>query len=301
MTATFSRIVFGTMRLAGEPADILQRIKTCLDMGITTFDLADIYGEYMYEELFGKALALDPSIRKRMQIVTKCDILYPNGNRPQVWVKHYNTSREYILECAENSLKKINTDYLDLLLIHRPDPLMNADEVASAFQTLHASGKVRQFGVSNFTPGQFELLQSRLPNIQLAANQIEFSVLHTAPLFDGSLDHLQKVRALPMIWSPLAGGANSWPRGGGLFGPNKTERDQRVVAALDKIAKQVGADVTIDQIAYAWLLMHPSAPCLVVGTSDLKRLKSAMDAVNIKLDRQQWFYILEASQGEESP
>ncbi|KAJ3134886.1 hypothetical protein HK100_003185 [Physocladia obscura] len=297
---TLSRIVYGTMRLAGEPREIVERIKACLDLGITTFDLADIYGDFEFEELFGKALALEPELRPRMQIVTKCDIV-PNGKR-DAWVTHYNASRDYILSCVNRSLEKIQTDYIDLLLLHRPDPLLNPDEVASAFEELYASKKVRHFGVSNFTPSQFRLVQSRLPaHLSLQTNQIEFSVLHTAPIFDGTLDQLLEIRAVPMAWSPLAGGANAWPRGGGLFGSNKTEQDKRVVAALEKVADQLGPDVGIDHVAYAWLFLHPSQPRLVVGTNDLARLKRAVDSTVLKLNRQQWYYILEASQGQPVP
>ncbi|KAI8906805.1 NADP-dependent oxidoreductase domain-containing protein [Gorgonomyces haynaldii] len=297
MTIEFrlSKMIFGTMRLAdgysADPQDILKRIKHCLSLGITTFDLADIYGLYTYEALFGKALALEPSLRQKMEIVSKCDILYPCTERPGT-VKHYDTSKEYILWSAENSLKNVGISYLDLLLIHRPDPLMNADEVAEAVIALKQSGKVRHFGVSNFTPSQFELLQSRLP-FALVTNQIEFSVLHTEPLYDGTFDQLQRLRVQPMIWSPLAGGQ--------IFKQEKTPQAQRVVDAMTKVAKELGEGVTLDQVAYAWVLRHPSNPTIVLGTSDLKRLESAQRATEITLTRPQWFAILEASQGKPCP
>ena len=300
-TFTFSKLVFGTWRLAdkhsSEPLDILKRIKKCLEFGINTFDLAgrigwsiDIYGGYTYEALFGKALALEPSLRSQMQIVTKCDIQYPVNGR-DVALKYYDTSKEYIIWSVKESLKKIGIEYLDVLLIHRPDPLMNADEVAEAFNELKSQGLVKFFGVSNFTPSQFDLLQSRL-DYPLVTNQVEYSVLHTTPMYDGTFDQMQKLRVTPMIWSPLAGGR--------LF-TEKTEQVARVVKQLEVVAKEIGPNITIDQIAYAWILRAPCNACIVVGTNDLDRLAKVVNAVPIKLSRPQWFSILEASHGCEVP
>jgi predicted oxidoreductase len=293
MTFSFSPLVFGTWRLAdkasSDPKDILARIKHCISLGITTFDLADIYGLYTYEGLFGKALQLEPSIRSQIQIVTKFDILIQCAAFPDVRVHHYDTSKEYIHQAVRRSLEHIGIDYIDVLLIHRPDPLMHADEVAEAFHLLHDQGKVRYFGVSNFTPSQFELLQSRL-RVPLVTNQVEFSVLHTEPMYDGTFDQLQRLRVQPMIWSPLAGGK--------LF-TDTSERTQRVVRAMEQVGKELGA--TLDQVAFAWILRHPVNACVVLGTNDLKRVESAAKALDLKLSREQWFLILEASHGCEVP
>ena len=254
---TFSRVVAGFMRLNEwnmSTAALLGFIHICLDLGITTFDHADIYGGYTCEELFGRALAAEPALRGRIEMVTKCGIQLVTPNRPDTRVKHYDTSREHIIASAERSLCTLHTDTLDLLLIHRPDPLMNADETAAALGELRSSGKIRHAGVSNFTPRQFDLLQSRL-DFPLVTNQIELSLLHLDPLHDGTLDRLQQLRVPPMIWSPLAGGR--------LFDPGD-ERARRVRAALEAIGSAIGASA--EQVALAWLLSHPARVLPVMGT-----------------------------------
>ncbi len=289
---TFSRVVAGFMRLNEwnmSTAALLGFIHICLDLGITTFDHADIYGGYTCEELFGRALAAEPSLRGRIELVTKCGIQLVTPNRPDTRVKHYDTSREHIIASAERSLCTLHTDTLDLLLIHRPDPLMNADETAAALGELRSSGKIRHAGVSNFTPRQFDLLQSRL-DFPLVTNQIELSLLHLDPLHDGTLDRLQQLRVPPMIWSPLAGGR--------LFDPGD-ERARRVRAALEAIGSAIGASA--EQVALAWLLSHPARVLPVMGTGKLERLREAAAAENIALDRQQWFALWEASAGRRVP
>lgn len=289
---TFSRIVAGFMRLSEwnmSTAALLDFIHACLDLGITTFDHADIYGGYTCEELFGRALAAEPSLRGRIELVTKCGIQLVTPNRPDNRVKHYDTSHDHIVASAERSLRNLHTDVLDLLLIHRPDPLMDADEVAGALAGLRTSGKIRHAGVSNFTPRQFDLLQSRL-DFPLVTNQIELSVLHLDPLHDGTLDRLQQLRVPPMVWSPLAGGR--------LFDPGD-ERAQRVRVALEAIGSAVGTSA--DQVALAWLLRHPARVLPVMGTGRIERLREAAAAGNIALDRQQWFAVWEASVGRRVP
>lgn len=293
----FSRLIYGTWRLTDPPVDpstykpesLLQRIRACLSLGITTFDLADIYGGggHECEKCFGDALKLKPELRENMQLVTKCDIRFPNPSAPDVKVKHYDTSKQYILSQVQDSLKFVGVEYFDALLIHRPDPLMDADEVAEAMNQLKQEGKVRYFGVSNFTPSQFDLLQSRL-EFPLITNQIEMSVLHVDPLFDGSLDQCQKLRICPMIWSPLAGGS--------IF---KAEDpvSSRTRKAIEDVAHELKAN--IDQVAFAWLLRHPAKLLPIIGTNDPNRLKSAAESVNLDMSRQQWFKILEAFNGQE--
>lgn len=291
-TLEVSRVIAGIMRLMEwnmSTEELLNWIETVMDMGITTFDHADIYGGYRCEGEFGKALALKPSLRQQMQIVTKCGIMLVKPNRPQNTIHHYDTSYNHIIASAENSLRELQTDYLDLLLIHRPDPLMDADEVARALDALRQAGKVRYCGVSNFMPWQFNLLQSRL-SFPLITNQIELSPLYLAPLHDGTLDQCQQLRIVPMIWSPVGGGS--------LFDPQDS-RTARVHEALKALAETHNAG--IDQVALAWVMMHPTHPAPVIGTGKLERVQAAADAVNLRLTRQEWFTVWEASNGHEVP
>lgn len=293
----FSRLIYGTWRLTDPHVDpstytpeaLLDRIQACLSLGITTFDLADIYGGggHECEKCFGAALKLKPELRENMQLVTKCDIRFPNPSAPNVKVKHYDTSKKYLISQVEDSLKCVGVEYFDALLIHRPDPLMDADEVAQAMNQLKQQAKVRYFGVSNFTPSQFDLLQSRL-EFPLITNQIEMSVLHVDPLFDGSLDQCQKLRISPMIWSPLAGGS--------IFTAQDTV-STRTRKAMQEVAQELKA--SIDQVAFAWLLRHPAKVLPIIGTNDPNRLKSAAASFKLDMSRQQWFKILEAFKGHE--
>jgi len=283
-----SPIVAGAWRLADWQWTAPQRlrwIEQCIELGVSSFDHADIYGDYRVEALFGEALALAPSLRERLQLVGKCGIKLVSPARPAHRLKHYDTSAVHIVASAEASLRALRTDRLDLLLIHRPDALMDADEVAGAFAALRAAGKVLHFGVSNFTPAQFELLASRMP---LATNQIELHPLHRAPLTDGTLDQLQRLRIRPMIWSPLAGGAL-------LAGGGETER--RVQAALARIGERHG--VSAAAIAFAWLLRHPSRPVPVAGSRRIEAMREAVDALRITLDAQDWTEVWQAAAGHE--
>lgn len=289
----FSRLVAGVWRLGEWGMDsraLLNFIHGCLDLGITTFDNADIYGGYTCEARFGEALAAEPGLRQRLELVTKCGIQLVSPQRPDNRVHHYDTGRAHILGAAENSLRLLNTDTLDLLLIHRPDPLMDADEVAEAFATLRATGKVRHFGVSNFMPWQFHLLQSRL-DFPLVTNQIELSVLALDPLHDGTLDQAQRLRVPPMAWSPLAGGR--------LF-ELSDERAGRVRGVLESVGRELGG-AAVDQVALAWLLRHPARVLPVLGSGKIERLHAAAMAEAMVLERQQWFAIWEASTGHEVP
>lgn len=289
---TFSRIALGFWRAAQwqmSRKEILALIEGALESGITTFDHADIYGSYTCEGLFGEALAENPKLRSQLQLVTKCGIKLISEKFPQHSIKHYDTSTEHILASAERSLKHLRTDYLDLLLIHRPDPFMNADDVAAAFSTLRAAGKVRHFGVSNFTPSQFELLASRL-DFPLITNQVEFSVMRLDPLHNGVFDQCQKLRISPMAWSPLGGGR--------LFsGTDETAR--RVCEALSNVGRMLGAD--IGQTALAWILAHPARIQPVIGTGKLERVRQAAAADSLQMTREQWFMIWCAAAGRDVP
>lgn len=291
---TLSRIIPGLMRLLDwnmSREDLTRWIHACYEMGITSFDHADIYGGFQCEAVFGEALAASPGLREKIKLITKCNIAFPTPQRPQFKVHHYNSSREYILQSVENSLKNFHTDRLDLLLIHRHDYLMDADEVAAAMNDLRQAGKVLYFGVSNFPTDHFELLQSRL-DFPLATNQIELSVMHHAPIFDGTLDQCQRLRVPPMAWSPVGGGS--------LFTGND-ERSLRVRNKLQETADQLGGGASLDQIALAWLLKHPAKVLPVLGTGKLERIRAAIDAEQITLDREQWYSIQVASAGHDIP
>lgn len=278
----FSRIVAGAWRWDMDESKIEQLISTSLDAGITTFDHADIYGDHGNEEIFGKILKKNPAVREKMEIVTKCGIKFSSGRRPKTWIKHYDTSKEHIIWSAENSLQMLNTDRIDLLLIHRPDPLLDPEQVADAFASLKESGKVLHFGVSNFTPAQFAMLQSYLP-FPLVTNQIEISVTRHESLFNGSLDFLMERRIRPMAWSPLGGGKLIKDGSQELF--NK--------------APKYGA--TPAQLSLAWLLKHPSGIFPVIGSTKSERIAESAKAVDIKLDMQDWFEMLLVVQGKEMP
>lgn len=285
----FSRLVMGYWRLMDwkfSARELVSFIEAHLDLGITTVDHADIYGGYQCEAAFGEALRLAPHLRQRMEIVTKCGIA--TTAKEENTLGHYITSREHILRSAETSLKNLATDSLDLLLIHRPDPLMDADEVAEAFLALHQSGKVRHFGVSNFTPAQFMLLQSRLP-FTLATNQVEISPVHQPLLLDGTLDQLQQLRIRPMAWSCLGGGR--------LFNDATFQplRDE-----LQNVAQELGAE-TIEQVVYAWVMRLPSQPLPIIGSGKIERVRAAIPALSLDMTRQQWFRIRKAALGYDVP
>lgn len=288
-----SRFVAGLWRLADWDLSVEARlalIERYLALGITTMDHADIYGGYRCEQLFGEALALKPELREQMEIVSKCGINLLGTAYPERYVKHYDTSKAHILAAVDRSLAHLNCGYLDVLLIHRPDPLMQADEVAEAFECLRRSGKVKHFGVSNFTPGQFTLLQSRL-DVPLVTNQVEISPLTMEALNDGTLDQCQQQRISPMAWSCLGGGR--------LFG-EVSAQSEKLRQVLRQIADDLEAD-NIEQVVYAWVLQLPAKPLPIIGSGKIERIESAIKAENIQLDRQQWFNIWQAAAGHPAP
>lgn len=285
----FSRFVMGYWRLMDwnmSPVQLADFIEEHLDLGITTVDHADIYGGYQCEAAFGEALKRAPALRERMEIVTKCGIA--TTAKPEHALGHYITDSAHIVKSAEQSLINLATDRIDLLLIHRPDPLMDADEVAEAFLTLHQSGKVRHFGVSNFTPAQFALLQSRLP-FTLATNQVEISPVHQPLLLDGTLDQLQQLRIRPMAWSCLGGGR--------LF---NDEAFQPLRNELEMVARELNAE-SIEQVVYAWILRLPSKPLPIIGSGIIERVRAALVAEELDMTRQQWFRIRKAALGYDVP
>jgi len=292
MELNLSRLTLGLWRAREWNYSIQQLcdlVTQSLDLGITSFDHADIYGDYECEALFGNVLRENPSLRQTMQLVTKCGIKLLSPQFPRTTIKHYDTGKQHILKSVENSLKNLNTEYINLFLIHRPDPFMNADETAEAFYELKKSGKVLHFGVSNFLPHQFSLLQSRL-DFPLITNQIEVSVLNTEHFDNGNIDFLQEKNILPMVWSPFAGGR--------MFNENN-ERANRVRNVLFEIGYKYNVD--IDAVAAAWLLMHPANFIVVLGTGKIDRIKSALKGLDIKLTREEWFKIWIASKGSDVP
>lgn len=285
-----STIIAGAWRMANWTGGLAQHhawVDSCLQQGVTSFDHADVYGHYQTHALFGQVLRERPELRDQMQLVSKCGIALVTPQRPGHWIKHYNTSAAHIRASVEQTLTDLHTDRLDLLLIHRPDPLMDADEVATCFEALQREGKVLKLGVSNHSPSQFDLLHSR---IALTTNQIELSPLHLAPLYDGTLDQAQRLRLRPMIWSPMAGG-RLWTEA--------SEASARVRDALTRVASLHGTSPAT--AAYAWLLRHPSRPHIIVGSQHSERLAQAAAAQQIQLDPQAWTAILSASVGRDVP
>jgi predicted oxidoreductase len=285
-----SRLVYGMWRVADDTdtsaAHVQAKIEACLDQGITTTDQADIYGDYGAEAVLGAALKAAPGLRDKLEIVTKCDIIAPIGKYSDRRVKYYDTSAEHITAAVEASLANMATDRIDLLLIHRPDPLMNHHETGAALDALVASGKVRAVGVSNFKLNDWTLLQSAMKT-PLCTNQVEASVLHSAPFIDGDIAWMQERGIHPMAWSPLGGGS--------LFGAEGAP----VRAVLDRIGAEQGADATA--VAVAWLLAHPVGIAPVMGTNTLARIRAISDAEKVKIDRETWFEILNAVRGQRVP
>lgn len=284
----FSRIAQGfgsVMRWNKGPDELLSHVRRCMHMGVTTMDIAPIYGAGQAETLLGEALALDPALRDQLELVTKCCV-----GQWDTSLYHYNTSKAHILWSVEQSLTKLQTDRIDLLLIHRPDPLLDADEVADAFVELRKAGKVLHFGVSNFGPMQFELLASRL-DFPLVTNEIEFSAMHLSAWYDGTLDICQRLRISPMAWGPLGRGRlfreqNKWAEG--------------LRQEMYAIGATLG-DASLDQVALAWILRHPASIVPILGTGKIERVRSAVGAEALELSREQWFRVWVASTGKRLP
>lgn len=286
---SLSRLVYGMWRIGDDPdtspAHVQRKIEACLSQGITTMDQADIYGGYTAERVMGDALRASPGLREKIEIVTKCDIVAPMGRYADAPVKHYDTSAAHIRAAVDQSLKDLGTDRVELLLIHRPDPLMDADETGAALDALVASGKVRAVGVSNFRPWDFELLQGAMQT-KLATNQIEISPAAPGAFTNGDLAFHQRRRDPVMAWSPLGGGS--------------LIRDQgKIGQVLDRLAARHGVDR--GAIAVAFLLRHPARILPVLGTNALDRIGKIAEALKVDLARAEWFQIYEAAIGQEVP
>lgn len=288
-TLDMSRIVYGLWRIGDDsdtsPAHVEAKLQSCLDQGITTFDQADIYGGYVAEAILGGALKANPGLRSQMEIVTKCDIVAPMGRYADAKVKYYDTSRAHILQSVENSLTDMGIDHIDLLLIHRPDPLMDHHETGAALDEVVASGKVGNVGVSNFRPWDWELLQSAMKT-KLVTNQIEVSLAEISPFTNGDLAFHQRIGTPLMAWSPLGGGSL-------MTGDS----------AASKVADEIAAEHGVDRaaVAVAFLLAHPAGIIPVMGTNNLSRIATISDALKVKLDRETWYRLYEAALGTEVP
>ena len=290
---SISRIVHGYWRAhewglsSRGYADLIHQI---LDLGINTFDHAACYGGFTNEAAFGAALKNQSSLREKMVIVSKCGISFPNEVFPEMRRKFYDNSREHIIWSVERSVRELQCDRIDLLLLHRPSPFLNPDEVAAAFDNLHTRGLVRHFGVSNYSSSKFSMLQSYLGR-PLVTNQIEISPLHLPPFEDGSLDYLLEKRVRPMAWSPLAGGR--------LF--NRNDARSRAVADALLAVGQAYDEERIDTLAYAWLLNHPVHMAAIAGSGQISRIKNAVDALNIRFSHEEWISVYSAALGHEVP
>ncbi len=289
-TVSLSRLAYGMWRLGSDEntsvAHVQAKVEACLSQGITTMDQADIYSDYKAEALFGAVLKTAPGLRDQLEIVTKCGILAPVGRYAGARVKHYDTGAAHITASVEVSLRDLGTDRLDVLLIHRPDPLMNAHETGAGLDALVASGKVRAVGVSNFRPWDFTLLQSAMKT-PLATNQIEISLTASAAFTNGDVAFHQERGQPIMAWSPLAGGRL-------LSEARSPLRD-----ALHRMGAEQGVDWSA--IAVAWLLHHPSRIVPVMGTNSLNRIASLSDALKVKMDRPAWFALYSLAMGHEVP
>ena len=277
--------ILGTMRWGVWGANLsvaaaAELLRSSVSMGITTFDLADIYGDYTTEALFGAALKASGVARDEVQIISKCAIVLPSTLR----VKHYNTSRDYILASVERSLAQIGTDYLDTLLIHRPSPLMDLHEIAETFHQLQESGQVKQFSVSNFDAYAFEQLNALFP---LMTNQLELSLNQPQALFDNTLLQLRTLHKSIQVWSPL----------GSYFSDSSSTQNHRIRSVLIRLCEKYQADES--QMLIAWAQYRQPNAAVILGSSNINRIRSMVDSVHLQLDDADWFELLEASRGHE--
>ncbi|MFT4537010.1 MAG: putative oxidoreductase [Saprospiraceae bacterium] len=289
--SNYSRIIAGVMKWGVWGAQLnttamASLIEDCLALGVTTFDHADIYGGHTTEAEWGNAFQKSGLARENVQIITKCGIMMQSDQRPSIKAKHYDTSKGHIINSVDTSLNNLKTDYIDLLLIHRPSPIMNPNEIMKAIDILKTSGKIRHFGVSNFSTDQVKLINS---SVDVECNQIEVSPFELSSFQDGTLDHCMLEGIIPMAWSPMGGGK--------LFAPtaNPVLLNQR--ERLSNVAKKY--DWELDQMVYLFLLHHPADIRPIVGSSKIERIKTAVDSSHTIISDAQWFEILSAATGSD--
>lgn len=285
---------YGTWRILDEEiepvaADLIERFEICLDSGITTFDTAEIYGDYRVEGELGEAIKERPDLREKMKIVTKAGIDVPSAEKPHASLPQYNASSENLVKCAEKSLKLRQIDVIDLFLVHRPDWLTHPEDTASGLRQLLDEGKARHVGVSNYTIHQFETLD-RLLDGKLVTNQVEFSPFHMDPIYDGTFDQCLWKKIRPMAWSPLAKGK--------VF----AEEDEDAIRLRDCLKPLADKyEVTMDAIVYAWILSTPAKPTVILGTNKESRIRKGVAGGAIQLEREDWFAVWQAAKGHSIP
>lgn len=289
----FSRLVYGTWRLLdSQPTvqEVNRRLQECVEAGITTIDTAEIYGLYEVERVLGKALALSPGLRDRLEIVTKAGIYVPCAYHPDRHTAHYKATGERLVKSLDKSLRFLGIERVDLFLVHRPDWLTPASDTAQGLRQMLENGKSRAVGVSNYSASQFDLLNACLDS-RLATNQLEFHLLYPAAMHDGTFHQCEKLAIRPMAWSPLAGGR--------LF-DTQSAAGVRLAKVAEQLADRYGA-ATLEQLAYAWILQHPSQPLPIVGSNRMDRIHSAAQAAEITLSHEDWYCLLEAAAGQRVP
>ncbi len=288
MKTSLSPIVAGTMNWGVwdkklTTSEMVHLMNICIENKVTTFDHADIYGGYTTEAQFGKAFAESKIPREKIQLISKCGIQLAESRNNTI--KHYDYSKEYIIWSVENSLKNLQADYLDVLLLHRPSPLMKADEIAEAVAKLKSEGKIIDFGVSNFTASQTELMQQKT---EINYNQIQFSATHHQAMLDGSLDYMQLHNIRPMSWNPL-----------GTVFRDDIEQTRRLKILLGKLVEKY--HMGSDTLLLAWILKHPSKVIPVAGTVNIARIQLLMKATELELEMEDWFAIWTESMGNKVP
>lgn len=287
---SYSNIALGFWRLLDwnlTDKELIYFLEQCLDLGITTMDHADIYGNYQVEESFGKALNDRPDLKNKMEIVTKCGIVYKSSTAR---VKYYNYSKKYIIQQVDRSLKNLGVDTINTLLLHRPSEMLNPEEVSEAFDELYQNGKVRNFGVSNFLPEQYRTLKQYV-HVPLVTNQIELSPLNMENMENGVLDLALQEKIPPFIWSPLAGGK--------IFTGNE-QAETRLRKTLEIIREEIGAN-DIGEVVFAWLLSHPANLIPITGSGEIDLVKTPINALEYKLTLEQWYMIWTAVKGHKVP
>lgn len=284
---------YGTWRILDDDiapvaADLIDRFEVCLEVGIETIDTAEIYGPYRVEAELGEAIKLRPDLREKLKIVTKAGIDVPSDQKPHATVPQYNATAENLIGCAEKSLSLLQTDTIDLFLVHRPDWLTHPEDTAAGLTKLLDSGKVKHVGVSNYTIHQFETLDGLMDG-KLVTNQVEFSPFHVDPMYDGSFDQCLQKKIRPMAWSPLAQGK--------VF--SEDEDAVRLRESLKVLADKY--EVTMDAIVYAWILSTPTRPTVILGTNKESRIRDAAAGGSFEMERDDWFAVWQAAKGYSIP